>query len=255
MTTATTTKIRLRFAKRGDLRLVSHHDLMRCLERMLRRADLPMARTGGFTPRPKATFAMAMALGIEGRREVLELELAEPLGPAEVLARLAAVAPPGLEFHEAEIVPIGRPAPVGSARYELEIPPDRREAARAAVAELLALASRPYVRRRPDRPDAAIDLRPFLIAADLGADGALGLHLRVDPGGSARPEEVLEALGLRDLLDAGSILARTDVLLDPAPARGRGPAPGPDGPATAPEPPTAPPPEAAAPDAPERSLA
>ena len=36
MTTAT--KVRLRFGKRGDLRLVSHHDLMRCLERMLRRA-------------------------------------------------------------------------------------------------------------------------------------------------------------------------------------------------------------------------
>ena len=31
-------KVRLRFAKCGDLRLVSHHDLMRCLERMLRRA-------------------------------------------------------------------------------------------------------------------------------------------------------------------------------------------------------------------------
>ena len=37
MTTAT--KLRLRFAKRGDLRLVSHHDMMRCLERMVRRAQ------------------------------------------------------------------------------------------------------------------------------------------------------------------------------------------------------------------------
>ena len=47
MTTAT--KLRLRFAKRGDLRLASHHDMMRCLERMVRRAQLPMRRAGVHT--------------------------------------------------------------------------------------------------------------------------------------------------------------------------------------------------------------
>ena len=55
------TKVRLRFAKRGDLRLVSHHDLMRCLERMLRRANLPMAYSQGFNPRPKVVFSLALA--------------------------------------------------------------------------------------------------------------------------------------------------------------------------------------------------
>src|SRR2546421_1972418 len=92
----TATKVRLRFAKRGDLRLVSHHDLMRCLERALRRADLPMAHSQGFNPRPKVVFVLALALGVEGRREVLELDLAEPLEPLEVLHRLTAAAPPGL---------------------------------------------------------------------------------------------------------------------------------------------------------------
>src|SRR4051812_1089962 len=67
-------KVRLRFAKRGDLRLVSHHDLMRCLERALRRAAIPMAASQGFNPRPKIMFPLALALGIEGDREVVELE-------------------------------------------------------------------------------------------------------------------------------------------------------------------------------------
>src|SRR5271157_3319048 len=56
----TSTKVRLRFAKQGDLRLVSHHDLLRCLERMLRRAQIPMASSQGFNPRPKITFALAL---------------------------------------------------------------------------------------------------------------------------------------------------------------------------------------------------
>src|SRR4028119_2220334 len=101
-------KVRLRFSKSGDLRLVSHHDLMRCLERTLRRAALPMAQSQGFNPRPKVVFPLALGLGIEGLREVVELELAEPIGPAEVLRRLAAAAPPGLVFFEAEAVGPGR---------------------------------------------------------------------------------------------------------------------------------------------------
>src|SRR3954454_24364755 len=124
-TSTATTKVRLRFAKRGDLRLVSHHDLMRCLERMIRRAALPVAHSQGFNPRPKATFALALALGIEGRREVMDLELDEPMEPREVLGRLAAEAPPGFDFFEAEAVGPGRAARVAAASYRLAIPEGR----------------------------------------------------------------------------------------------------------------------------------
>ena len=206
-------KVRLRFAKRGDLRLVSHHDLMRCLERLLRRARLPVAVSKGFNPRPRAVFTLALALGIEGRREVLELDLAEAMDPLEVLARLKAEAPPGLEFLEVEPVAPGRPARAEAARYDLEVPPERRADARAAIESFLASDRRPYTRRRPDRT-VEIDLRPAVLEAGLDEAGMLRLRLKVDPGGSARPEEVLEALGLRDLLTQGAILARTEVELD-----------------------------------------
>jgi radical SAM-linked protein len=209
-------KVRLRFAKQGDLRLVSHHDLMRCLERMLRRAGLPMALSQGYNPRPKVVFALALALGIEGRREVLELELTEPMDPADVLCRLAAQAPPGLNFLEAQAAVPGRPAQAEAVRYALDIPCSRQQAARAALATFLASASWPYTRHRPDRT-VAIDLRPFVLAAELDPQGVLQFRLKMMPNGSARPEELVEALGLRDLLAQGAVLARTDVELAPAP--------------------------------------
>lgn len=213
---STPCKVRLRFAKRGDLRLVSHHDLMRCLERLLRRAPLPVAHSQGFNPRPKVVFPLPMGLGIEGRREVVELELAEPLEPAEVLARLSAVAPEGLDFLEAEPGTAGRAAPrVMTARYALEVPEPERAAAATALEALLAGTTWPYTRRRPDRT-VEIDLRPFLLDAALEADGTLRFDLRVDPGGSARPEEIVDALGLRGLLDRGAVLVRTDVELAPS---------------------------------------
>jgi radical SAM-linked protein len=207
-------KVRLRFAKRGDLRLVSHHDLMRCLERMARRAGLPLAQSQGFNPRPRIAFTLALALGIEGHHEAVEIELAGPMEPSEVLRRLAAVSPPGLDWLDAEDPGPGRPAQAEAVRYALTIPADRRDQAGAALADLLARDHRPYTRHRPDRT-VEIDLRPFLLDAVLEPDGALRFRLKMSPSGSARPEEVLDALGLRDLLGQGAVLARTEVELAP----------------------------------------
>jgi radical SAM-linked protein len=211
----TATKVRLRFAKRGDLRLVSHHDLLRCLERTLRRARIPMAVSQGFNPRPKIVFALALALGIEGRREIVDLELAEPMEPAEVLQRLSEAAPPGLDWLEAEALAPGRSAPQPcSVRYLLEIPGDRQEMTRTRLATLLASTQWPYTRHRPDR-DVPIDVRPFVLAAELDPGGALRLQMKMTPNGSARPEEVIDVLGLSDLLGQGTVLIRTEVELAP----------------------------------------
>jgi radical SAM-linked protein len=211
-------KVRLRFAKRGDLRLISHHDLLRCLERLLRRAAVPMALSQGFNPRPKIVFALALGLGIEARREVVELELAEPMEPAEVLDRLRASAPEGLDWLEAEAVGPGCPARAVAVDYVLEVPADRRAAARAALAAFWGRASWPYTRRRPDRTPVVLDLKPLVLAATLDPAGLLHLRLKVaSRGASARPEELVEALGLRDLLAQGAVLVREDVALAPAP--------------------------------------
>ncbi len=208
------TKVRLRFAKRGDLRLVSHHDLMRCLERLLRRADLPMAHSQGFNPRPKVVFALALALGIEAHREIVELELTEPLEPSEVLRRLAAIAPTGFDFLEAEAAGPGRSAKPEVTRYTLAVPPDRQDPARTAIQALLASKSWTITRHRPDRDRSVeVDLRPFVLGAEIAPDGSLRFSLKIDPGGSARPEEVVEALGLRDLLAQGAVLVRADIEL------------------------------------------
>jgi radical SAM-linked protein len=207
------TKVRLRFAKCGDLRLVSHRDLMRCLERMLRRARIPVAVTQGYNPRPKMTFALALGLGIEGQSEVVDLELFEPLEPSELLDRLKAVAPAGFDWIDARRLPPLAPPPYPrTVEYTIPVLDERRLTAQSHLQSLLASESWPLIRRRPDR-ESTFDLRPELIAAELTADGLLRFRLKVSPDGSARPEELLEALALRDLLDQGVVLTRTDVEL------------------------------------------
>lgn len=219
------TKVRLRFAKQGDLRLVSHHDLMRCFERLIRRAAVPVAHSQGFNPRPRLVFPLALALGIEGLREVVELELTQPMTADEVRDRLAAAAPPGLVFAEAEAVGPGRSPQVATASYALPVPEPRLASAEAAVRDFLANDRVPYSRHRPDRGQTReIDLRGFVIAAAIDADHRLRFRLAMASDGSARPEEVVEALGLRDLFANGAVLVREDVELAPPRAAAAPPA-------------------------------
>ncbi len=65
-------KLRIRFRKTGDLRLISHRDLARAFERLFRRADLPLAMSQGFHPHARINFPSALALGIQGEDEVVE---------------------------------------------------------------------------------------------------------------------------------------------------------------------------------------
>ncbi len=215
--TTACTKVRLRFAKRGDLRLVSHHDLMRCLERMARRGSIPMAYSQGFNPRPRIVFTLALGLGIEGEREVLEMELAEPMEPEVLLAKLAAESPEGLEWLEAEPAHSRKSAQAATVCFALQVPDNRRAEASASLERLLASERWPYLRRRAERATED-DLRPFLLEGRIdGTSGLLSFRLKMTQDGSARPEDVIDALDLRDLIQTGAVLIRTDVELAPMP--------------------------------------
>lgn len=229
-------KVRIRFQKAGELRLVSHHDLMRCFERMLRRAGLPFRSTQGFNPRPRLVFALSLSLGVIGRDEVADLELDAELPCEEVHRRLAEQAPPGLQIHHVERRTGKRAAQVCRATYRLPLPrevsPDLAERAAALLAAPHCWVERsrthaqrlqqqqppdmpaPDVGRRSATPPPTrrLDVRPYLHDLRVRPE-YVEMDLVVTPTGTARPDEVLGLLGLAHLLDAGAVLERTQLQL------------------------------------------
>ncbi len=208
-------KVRLRFRKAGALRLLSHHDLLRTFERMLRRAALPVRRSQGFHPHPRVVFALSLPLGVVGREEVVEIELDEEVPPEEVRERLARTAPPGLEVLSARRIGPREGAQVCGLTYGVAVPAGRVADTARRVAEVLAAPECWVERTRP--PRRRLDLRPFLRGLKLEESESrafLEMHLRLTPAGTARPEDLLEVLGLKDLLDAGAVLERTRLELD-----------------------------------------
>ena len=201
-------RVRMRFCKQGNLRLIGHRDLMRCVQRLFRRAGLPLAMSQGFHPKPRITFPSALALGIEGVDEVLEFELAESCTSGQLLQRLAPHAPPGLTLKSLEVLPEGaRKARVRRLSYQVPIPSRRLEGLAEKIDHLMAGSSCPI--RRPNRP-TTIDLRPLLEELSL-EEGKLRMRIRVGSGGDAGPRDVLSALGLSDVELQGVHLKRTAV--------------------------------------------
>jgi len=198
-------KIRIRFSKTGDLRLISHHDLMRCFERMLRRASIPYRSTAGYNPKPRLIFALSLPLGISGAEEVVELELNEELSADDIRERLAQQAPPGLEILSARLIEPKTTAHVQSIRYRIAVAGDRCEGLHEKIDALLA-SSECWIERQRPRP-RKIDVRPCLLDLRLVAE-ALEIDIAVTPNGTARPDEILDLLGVCDLLEAGAILER-----------------------------------------------
>jgi radical SAM-linked protein len=214
-------KVRIRFRKDGALRLVSHHDLMRCFERMLRRAALPFHSTQGYNPKPRLVFGLSLALGIIGCDEVVELELDETLSIEEIHQCLARQAPDGLTIRSVRRIDAKASARVRRVCYRLPLPAPRDD-----VAERIhALLAAPNCWVERTRPQARrIDIRPYLRALHIYPD-ALEMDLWVTPHGSARPDEVVKLLGLSELLEAGAVLERTlleleDECGEPAPSHG-----------------------------------
>ena len=221
-------KVRFRFKKSGRLRLLSHHDLMRCFERLLRRACLPYHHTQGFHPHPRLVFALSLPLGVVGLEEIAELELDDVLPLEEIHQRLAGQTPEGLDILSVERIGLKTTAQVRGLCYRLAVPADRVPSLRATVSELLAMAEvwlprgkpppgqTPLTARQPatasqQAATPRVNVRPFLRDLRLtpAADGAvLEIDLWLTPAGTARPVEMLGLLGLTDLLEAGTVLER-----------------------------------------------
>jgi radical SAM-linked protein len=193
------------------LRWIGHRDLIRCFERLFRRAGLPLKRSEGFHPKPRMTFPSALAVGIAGCNEVMEVELTEAMAESEIAERLESQLPAGLAILAIEaLTPDAPKGRVGRAWYQVDVPSHCAEGLADRASQLRDAAS--CMIQRPHR-NTTVDLSKSLEALAY-CEGVLSMRLKTDDG-AAGPRDVLTALGLTELEREGACLARTTVELAP----------------------------------------
>ncbi len=93
-------KLRIRHTKLGKIRFTSHRDTARHWERAVRKADVALAYSAGFTPRPRMSFGLALPTGAESLAEYLDMELAPEASYDldDLAVRFSAALPVGYEI-------------------------------------------------------------------------------------------------------------------------------------------------------------
>lgn len=209
-------RVRLRYAKRGRLRFTSHRDFARAFERALRRAEIPMAYSAGFSPHPRISYVGASPTGVASEAEYLEIGLAKVVDVAELRTRLDGVLPAGLDIEEAVVAGPGSLAErMHASVWRIEFPGIDEATAVAALEAFLARDQVP-VERLTKNGRRTVDIRgPVLDARVLGAAenpssgirAIMSLVVRqVTP--TVRPDDVVAALhDVAGLAPAGPPLA------------------------------------------------
>jgi len=185
--------------------------MMRLFERALRRARLPVAMSQGFNPRPELSLPAPLGVGIAGCNEVLDFALREWRRPEQVRSQLEAQLPEGIRIVSLQNAPTKQDRRPRELSYRVPLMPGH-PVTPACIEQVLS--TRELVsHRQGGGKDKTVDIRPYIAQVRLQGSDLL-LLLRCTERGTARPQEVLEALGCR----AGvhylpSALARTHVNL------------------------------------------
>ena len=193
-------RFRVTFSKGEAVRYISHLDLMRTWERILRRAGLKLAHSHGFNPRPKLVFAAPLPVAVTSDAEIVDVVIEDELTAAEFVARLEPALAPGIEVRRAVEAPLEAPAvmaSVASSDYVVQLaePGDLEEpiARFLASSAVLYQRSRKGTTKQSDMRPAVLDLVP-LPPRGTGIR-SIAMRLRLDVEGLAvRPEEVVQVL-------------------------------------------------------------
>lgn len=180
-------RYRIRFSKTDAMQYASHHDLMVLMESLFRRGNIRLAFTEGFSPKPKLTFASALAVGMESLGEYLDILTVEPLNPDDMQVHLNALCPKGIRIEAMVEVPEQTKkvtALVKAFEYSLACTLEGDDQVLSGIQDTL---------RHPEwlEQHQVIDAS---IVQSAGDQIHLQYRTRVDNGKSTRPDSLLEAL-------------------------------------------------------------
>lgn len=182
------------FTKSYPVRHIGHLDLMRTMQRALRRSGVPVQYSHGFNPHIQLSFAAPLSVGIVGEREIMDVQLETECGEEAFVAALSKATPPSLPIVCAKAVDDSFPtlmAKVAGSRYRIEPDCDPKILAKA-VQKLLAMDEYMAIRKTKSGENNC-NILPYIKTLTV-TDDALHFTARNLQSGSLKPSVVMDAL-------------------------------------------------------------
>lgn len=189
-------KVRVKFKKYGVLKFIGHLDVMRLFQKVMRRAEIPIAFTEGYSPHMIMSFASPLGIGLTSDGEYVDIELTEPIAGSEAIKRMNAVMPEGMEVVSFRQISAEKKAAamaiVTAADYLVKV---RKGSLPADWEEKFQIFyTQPEIRviKQTKRSEQEADIRPMIYTAEVRGD-RLFLKLAAGSSQNLKPELVMEA--------------------------------------------------------------
>ena len=178
-------KINLRavFEKSGRAVFISHLDLLRTMQRAIKRSGIPVWYSQGFNPHIYLNFPLALSLGVTSRTEFMDFAVTEECDSNVILNKLNSVMPEGLR-----IISIAEPVyankEIGFAEYSIEFKSENTsEYMLEALNKMMAMDTIEIDKRSKSKGTIKIDIKPHLDIFDKRAeDDSLIVGIRLPAG-------------------------------------------------------------------------
>lgn len=191
-----TIKLRVKFKKYGAIRYIGHLDVMRFFQKCIRRAEIDVAYSSGYSPHQIMTFAAPLGVGLESNGEYMDIELNSMTNCTDIMNRLNNASVPGIEIVGVCVLPEkagNAMASVAAAEYTVSFK-EGRAPSFSIEEKLNAFLSRteiPY-EKALKKGTRLMDLRPGIF--ELTWDGkAFHMLLDASSSGNIKPIQVIEA--------------------------------------------------------------
>lgn len=186
-------KIRIKFSKEGHLKYIGHLDIMRCFQKVMRRAEVDIAYSAGFSPHQIMSFASPLGLGLTSEGEYVDIEVLSTESSEVMLEKINAVIVDGMRALSYVKLPDHAKtamAVVAAADYRVTFDQPLSESFRQQFAEFLSRESI-VITKKTKKSEVEIDIRPLIFEASLEGN-VLFLQLSAGSVANLKPEQVVE---------------------------------------------------------------
>jgi radical SAM-linked protein len=211
-------RLRIRFGRREEVKFISHLDIIRLWHRALRRADIELVFSEGFNPHPKILIAAPLALGITSEAELMDIYTNDFVSPNSFLTYVGRQLPPGIDIIQVYQIANNLPSLQMQMRYaeyitKVKIVAKGESDIKKTIFTLLSKKELTWQHKR-DTGFKNYDLRELIddiwLVNCTDSCSNIAMRLRCDSKGSGRPEQVIKALGFKQLVS----IHRTKLILE-----------------------------------------
>lgn len=191
-------KIRIKFAKRGAMKFIGHLDIMRYFQKAMRRANVAIAYSEGFSPHQKMSFAAPLGVGLTSEGEYFDIEAHASLSSTQMIAALNQVMAEGMEVLSWKRLPDqakNAMALVAAADYRLTFregyqPEELKEFYQGFLQ--FVHSDSIFIVKKTKKGERELDLKPLIYQANIEENGSIFLRICTGSSDNIKPELILQ---------------------------------------------------------------